>query len=185
MVSRLRPDDGGEPLRLVGSARLTEDVVARAAVMRRALGFELDERRQLATWTETLRRFIEQADGLGILVMVSGVVGSNNRRRLEPEEFRGFALADAVAPLVFVNGADTKAAQMFTLAHELAHVWLGESAVSDAQPAEAPRQAVERWCKGATRSRPSCWCPSPRCAGLMTPLPGSMPRPVVLRGVSR
>lgn len=137
---------GGGRLRLVGSAQLTDDVVATAAVMRRTLGFDLDERRQLATWTEALRRFIEQADGLGILVMVSGVVGSNNRRRLDPEEFRGFALVDPFAPLVFVNGADTKAAQMFTLAHELAHVWLGESAVSDAQATEVPRQAVERWC---------------------------------------
>lgn len=137
---------GEKPLALVGSVKVTDDVVATAAAMRRALGFDLDERRRLPTWTEALRRFVEQADGLGILVMVSGVVGSNNRRRLDPQEFRGFALADTLAPLVFVNGADTKAAQMFTLAHELAHLWLGESAVSDAQASEVPRHAVERWC---------------------------------------
>ncbi len=137
---------GEAPLGLVGSARVTDDVVTAAAAMRGVLGFDLDERRRLPTWTEALRWFIDQADGLGILVMVSGVVGSNNRRRLDPEEFRGFALAEPLAPLVFVNGADTKAAQMFTLAHELAHVWLGETAVSDAQASEAPQHDVERWC---------------------------------------
>ncbi len=137
---------GEVPSALVGSARVADDVVATAAAMRRALGFDLDERRQLPTWTEALRRFIEQADGAGFLVMVSGVVGSNNRRKLDPEEFRGFALADALAPLVFVNGADTKAAQMFTLAHELAHLWLGQTAVSDAQASEVPRHDVESWC---------------------------------------
>ena len=137
---------GEKPLPFVASASSTNDIEKSAASMRHALGFDIEERRQMPTWTDALRRFIEQADALGVLVMVSGVVGSNNRRRLDPQEFRGFALADDLAPLVFINGSDTKAAQMFTLAHELAHIWLGQSAVSDAQAAEIPENQIERWC---------------------------------------
>ena len=133
-------------LEFVGSARIGDNVVETAARMRHVLGVDLEERRQLATWTDALRRFIEQADALRILVMVSGVVGNNNRRGLDPQEFRGFALVDPLAPLVFVNGADTKAAQMFTLAHELAHIWLGESGVSDAEARAVPDQEAEQWC---------------------------------------
>jgi len=135
-----------EPLDFVGSAQVRDDVVRTAALIRHALGFDVEERRRIATWTEALRRFIGQADAMGVLVMVSGVVGSNTSRKLDPQEFRGFAMADDLAPLVFVNGADTKAAQMFTLAHELAHIWIGQSAVSDAQASSVPENKVERWC---------------------------------------
>ncbi len=137
---------GEEPLPFVGSTATGADIEATAAAMRTALGFDLEERKRTPTWADALRRFIEQADGLGILVMCSGVVLNNNRRHLDPEEFRGFAMVDALAPLVFINGADTKAGQMFTLAHELAHVWAGRSALSDSRASLLPEHEVERWC---------------------------------------
>lgn len=126
----------------VGSAGLDERPEAVAAEIARTLGFDLDARAACRTWEEALRLFVAQADRAGVLVMVSGVVLSNNRRPLDVEEFRGFALADPLAPLVFVNGADSKSGQMFTLAHELAHLWLGSSAVSDA--GAAPQRGHRR-----------------------------------------
>jgi hypothetical protein len=62
--------------------------------MRQALGFDIEARRQMPTWTDALRLFIGQADGTGIMVMCSGVVLNNNNRRLDSDEFRGFALSD-------------------------------------------------------------------------------------------
>lgn len=137
---------GDQPLPFVGSVRQSDDVAAAAERIRTALGFSVEERRQIGTWTDALRRFIEQADALGILVMVNGVVGSNNRRKLDPAEFRGFALSDPLAPLVFINGADTKAAQMFTLAHELVRLWLAQTGLSDIGPVTSPSNDVELWC---------------------------------------
>lgn len=107
---------GEGPLAFVGSVRIEDDIVSTAAGIREALDFDLDERRQIPTWREALRRFIQHADGLGVLVMCSGV------------------------------GSDTRAAQMFTLAHELAHIWLGQSALSDAQASSVLKNNVERWC---------------------------------------
>ena len=101
----------------VGSAALSDRPQDAASRMAETLGFDVAARAACRTCEEALRLFIAQADAAGVLVMVSGVVLSNNRRTLDPEEFRGFALADKRAPLVFINGADTKSGQMFTLAH--------------------------------------------------------------------
>ena len=137
---------GEERAGFVGSARIDSAPEQVAESMVRLLGFDVEARRDCPTWTEALRRFIERAEYAGTLVMISGIVGSNTHRGLDPEEFRGFALSDDLAPLVFINGADTRAAQMFTLAHELAHLWLGESALSDVGPASTPAQRIEVWC---------------------------------------
>ena len=137
---------GAEHLRFVASATLQSAVVETAEAMRRMLNFDVDARRTCATWEEALRTFIGQADRAGILVMCSGIVMNNTHRKLDPEEFRGFALADDLAPLVFINGADTKSAQMFTLAHELAHIWLGQTALSDTTVASSSQNTIERWC---------------------------------------
>lgn len=137
---------GEEALPFVGSLSLGSDVTAAASTIRNALSFDIEARRKMPTWTDALSSFIEQADALGILVMCSGIVESNTRRRLDPQEFRGFAMSDALAPVVFVNGADTKSAQMFTLAHEIVHIWIGQSALSDADARRVPEHQVERWC---------------------------------------
>jgi Zn-dependent peptidase ImmA (M78 family) len=135
----------GEPrVGVVGSFSTDDDVVDAAGAMREALGFELGHRGP--NYTRAVRVLAEQAEDLGILVMVNGVVGSNTRRKLDPAEFRGFALADRSAPVVFVNGADLKEVQIFTLAHELAHVWLGETALSNVDLVSRPRGRAERWC---------------------------------------
>jgi Zn-dependent peptidase ImmA (M78 family) len=130
----------------VGSLQLSAPAEQAADRIRAWLKFEVAARRNFRTWDDALRQFIAQADAAGIMVMCSGVVGSNNRRGLNPREFRGFALADEFAPLIFINGADTKAAQMFTLAHELAHLWIGQSALSDADIPGSAGNQTERWC---------------------------------------
>ncbi len=137
---------GGEEVAFVRSASVSDKVPEVAAGIAQTIGFDLAERQQLPGWSEALRHFISQVEQAGILVMVSGVVGSNTHRPLNVKEFRGFVLADPIAPLVFINGKDSKAAQMFTLAHELAHLWLGESGVSDPQAVTQPDQQIECWC---------------------------------------
>jgi Zn-dependent peptidase ImmA (M78 family) len=133
-----------DPVAFVGSLTTRTSVTDAASTMRETLTFGVDDRG--ATWGDALRLLNDRAEDAGVLVMVSGIVGSNTHRKLDPHEFRGFALVDRLAPLVFINGADTKAAQIFTVAHELAHLWLGETALSDADLVQTPATSLEQWC---------------------------------------
>ncbi|MFZ2148992.1 MAG: ImmA/IrrE family metallo-endopeptidase [Sedimentisphaerales bacterium] len=141
-------EQGQRELTFVRSARREEQP---SSVVQRMLdALDLDEEWAAAerTWTDALHIMRQAIEDAGILVIVNGIVGNNTHRKLDPTEFRGFVLVDEYAPLVFVNGADGKAAQMFTLAHELAHVFFGSSAVFDLremQPADDPtEQACNR-----------------------------------------
>lgn len=134
------------PLDFVSSATVEDQPEQVAGEMRQILGVSVAERRMLSTWTDALRQLVSKAEDAGILVMTSSIVGSNSRRTLDAAEFRGFALVDDRAPLIFMNASDSKAARMFTVAHELAHIWLGESGVSDPEAGSVPKQGVERWC---------------------------------------
>jgi Zn-dependent peptidase ImmA (M78 family) len=138
-------EQGQEYLPYVRSARLEEQPAYIAQRIRSTLGFGEGWAAQQRTWTDALRVQRETIEEAGILVVVNGVVGNNTYRKLDPSEFRGFVLVDEYAPLVFVNGKDSKAAQMFTLAHEVAHVFYGSSAAFDLremQPADDPIEQV-------------------------------------------
>ena len=142
-------ENDAEPLAFVGSARLADDPDAVGHEMRRALGLDLGWAAGVRTWQDAvgeLRRTIEQ---LGVMAVINGVVGNNTHRRLSVQEFRGFALTDPYAPLIFVNGADAKSAQMFTLAHELAHIWLGTEGLSGFESLLPGGTDVEDWCNVA------------------------------------
>jgi Predicted Zn peptidase len=139
-------EQGHEPLGFVRSAQLTVEPERLAHEMRQTLGLTEGWAADQPRWTDALRQLRNRVEEAGILVVVNGVVGNNTHRKLDPTEFRGFVLVDEFAPLVFVNGADSKAAQMFTLAHELAHIWFGSSAAFDLQELQPADDETERAC---------------------------------------
>lgn len=98
------------------------------------LQMELSDHPIRGTWEEYTRDLIAKIESLGVLVMRSGMVGSNTHRPLSVEEFRGFAIADQYAPIIFINTADCPEARLFTLIHEFAHIALGKSGISDGKP---------------------------------------------------
>lgn len=136
-----------DPVSFIGTATTNMEPKIVAQTIRDTMGFDINARQECRTFEDALRLFIRQAEEAGVLVMVSGIVQSNTRRTLNVKEFRGFALADDLAPLIFINGKDSKSAQMFTLAHELAHLWLGASGLSDTTAQPLTNATTEEvWC---------------------------------------
>ncbi len=136
-----------QPLGFIGSVQPRSDnIVKTAENIRKTLNFDIEERSKLPTWKEALNRLIERGRSAQILIMLSGIAGNNTRRKLNPKEFRGFALSDPLAPLIFINSADSLSAQMFTIGHELAHLWIAQTALSDDQALSTSDHHIESWC---------------------------------------
>lgn len=133
-------DQDSEPLPFV--ARFTTDAPVRtvAADMRAVLGVDVETGQR--NWEIYFRQLVNAAEANGILVMRSGIVGNNTHRPLDVGEFRGFAISHPLAPLIFINSADAPAARLFTLMHELAHIWVGSSGISSASPGNGRREEV-------------------------------------------
>lgn len=142
-----RESEGAGDLSFVGKFATNSAMVV-ASDIRATLDVD-GARRRAADWEGFLRNLVRNAEGAGISVMRSGVVGGNNYRPLSKDEFRGFSISDHVAPLVFINAHDFKGAQIFTLTHELAHIWTGKGGISNPDyglQSQLQEASVERFC---------------------------------------
>ena len=119
-----------EPLEIVGAFGLDAPPQQVAAAMGDALQLSGGWAAAEGSWTNALRTLRDCIESAGVLVVVNGIVGNDTHRKLDPDEFQGFALVDEYAPLIFVNNTDYKTAQIFTLAHELAHVFVDQPGLS-------------------------------------------------------
>lgn len=118
-------ESGSEKHNFVGSCKKENDSVKIAASIRGVTGMSeywYTQSENKDTSFKILRTFFEN---IGILILQNGVVGQNNFRKLNIDEFRAFTLIDDYAPLIFINSNDTAGGKLFSLLHEAVHIWLG------------------------------------------------------------
>lgn len=132
-------------LSFVGKYRNNNNIQEIVTDIRKTLGIAENWASQFKTWQDALESLIQHIEDIGIIAVFNGVVENNTHRPISVEECRGFVLVDEMAPFMFVNNTDGKAAQMFTIAHELAHIWTGLSAGFDfrkLEPANDPNELL-------------------------------------------
>lgn len=143
-----RIETGQEPLAFIGRFSVETPAQTISEDIRSVLNLPTPTARDAKTWEEHLRLLVRRAEQAGIIVLQSGYVGSNTHRTLSVKEFRGFTLSDPYAPLIFLNAKDSVNGRIFTLAHELGHLWTGTSGISNPEAAlpQSEQNAVERLC---------------------------------------
>ncbi len=138
-------DNDFEKLSFVGKFRNTSNVQAIVADIRNTLNLRENWASQFRTWQEAQDHLVLHIEDKGIITVFNGVVENNGFRKIPVDECRGFVLVNEMAPFMFINNADWKSAQMFTIVHELAHIWTGHSAGFDfrkLQPADDPIETL-------------------------------------------
>jgi len=118
-------------LEFVSKYKVTDDPTTIASDIQNTLSINDDLRKDSPSWNQFLTSLVRHTEQSRILVLRNSVVGNNVYRKLDVDEFRGFAICDKIAPLVFINTRDYQTAQIFTLIHEIAHIWIGESGISN------------------------------------------------------
>lgn len=141
----LREEDH-EPLDFVGKFNINTPYKEIVNDIRKTLGLQINWASYHNTWERALEFLAIQIEEIGIVINFSGIVGNNTRRTINVNECRGFVLVDDYAPFMFINSADAKAAQMFTIIHELAHIWIGQSAGFDIQKLLPANDPIEILC---------------------------------------
>jgi Zn-dependent peptidase ImmA (M78 family)/transcriptional regulator with XRE-family HTH domain len=137
-------DDTFEPPAFVGSVRLISKPNAVATAIREALGVSEAAQQRAKGPGQLFNLLRTAAEKAGVYVLLLGDVGSYHSD-IGETVFRGFALADPRVPFVVINDNDAEAARPFTLMHELAHIWIGESGVSGPLR-DVPENVIERFC---------------------------------------
>lgn len=126
-MKEYRQESGFDFLTIVGSQKNKEDVKLISEAIRNDLDLEIDWYKNTKTNSDAFAYIREKLNEVGVIVMQNGVVGKNTHRPLNIEEFRAFAMVDEWAPLIFINSIDSQRAKLFSLFHEIAHIWLGEN----------------------------------------------------------
>ena len=123
-------DNGSEPLSFIGVCKDSKDWKACAAKIRELLGLQPGWARSKSR-DAAVRALREAIEHTGVYVYAGSYFANSTKRTFEVKEFRGFVLADKFAPIIFLNTSDAYSAQLFTLAHEFAHLLFDESGVDD------------------------------------------------------
>ena len=135
-------EQGEKSLPFVGRFSLRNSPATVAADILKELGI------QPPHYSDPMKSWLGKAEAKGIFVSRSSFIHS--RMTLDSDEFQGFAIADPIAPFIFVNTDDWQSAQLFTLTHELAHLWIAQTGISsDIGPSAADDNdihPVERFC---------------------------------------
>lgn len=139
-------EQGQEPLEFIGQFNPENSITLVAENIRKSLGLKSEWASNFPNWQKALDHLTEKVEEAGIFTVFNSVVDNNTHRPVTVEECRGFVLCDHIAPFIFVNSADSKAAQMFTIVHELAHLWIGESAGFDFRQLQPHTNIVESFC---------------------------------------
>jgi Zn-dependent peptidase ImmA (M78 family) len=140
-VRALLEETNPKAVDFIGSASMSDSSEVLASRIKDRFNISLDEFRRQATVEDAFRYLRETIEAAGVYVLLLGNLGSYHTN-LPAEVFRGFAIADPIAPFIFVNDQDARAAWAFTALHELTHLWLGATGVSGA----SMETRIEKYC---------------------------------------